>query len=76
MTDRYQERAIKEHEDLCLRILKLEGFLLADQNIESGEKRLLRNQMAVMIDYRSILEARIMRFNNVEATARIQELRS
>ncbi len=57
----YQERLIKEREELMIKIRKLEAFSSSDDfsALENSEKELLKKQLDIMHEYDTILFLRI-----------------
>ena len=60
----YQERVIKEKEELDEKVSKLQAFVGSERfnSVESDEANRMRNQLSVMIDYSTILGDRISNF--------------
>lgn len=57
----YQERLIKEREELMIKIRKLEAFSFSNDfyALENSEKELLKKQLDIMHEYDTILFLRI-----------------
>jgi hypothetical protein len=58
----YQERVIKEKEDLDIKIHKL-GLFLYQNKISEKETNLLEKQLVIMEEYSDILDERIFLFS-------------
>jgi hypothetical protein len=59
----YQERVVKEHDELCQRIDSLIVFLQGDlETITDAQQELLKKQIDVMMEYRKILIQRMAYF--------------
>ena len=66
----YQERVVKERNQLELKLNGLCAFLHTEtfSSLEEEDKRLLENQRCAMADYLQALEQRIARFPKEEAS--------
>lgn len=60
----WQDRVVKERDDLYVKVLKLEEFLGKDPvEVSKYDLSLLKEQLGHMREYYRVLGERIMRFN-------------
>lgn len=61
----WQERLLDEHAQLCDRLMRLSALIVGESPgfaaLDEEDKRLLRHQRMIMLDYSEVLQDRINR---------------
>lgn len=72
----WQQRVVKEYDELSQKVLKLVEFVFGAQfqDLPTEDQTLLRVQLGAMSSYSAILEARMQRFTKEEPDAERSEV--